>query len=122
MKINGKDFYLEPEEIIKIVANHLGLEPDQIKSIRRKKEWIKGKHIAMSCFRLYTKKSLAEIGLFFNGKDHATVLHATKAVNDQMRFYPAYRNEVEKIMKDLKIKAEEGGDFKGLKFYDTDNA
>ena len=121
-KINGKDFYLEPEVIINTVASQLKLLPDQVKSIIRKKEWIKGKHIAMYCFRSYTKKSLAEIGLFFNGKDHATVLHATKSVNNQMRFYRTYRNEVKEIMKNLKDRAEEAGDFKGLKNYDTDNA
>ncbi|MCE5329387.1 hypothetical protein LLG07_03510 [bacterium] len=89
---------LTPEVIIKKVANHEHLEVDQIKSERRFGPLIAAKHKAMFLVKKYTGLSLAEIGRLFNDKDHATVLHACKSVQNQIDIYPDYREEMKEIM------------------------
>ena len=52
----------------------------QIKS--RKREYVLARQIAMYLISKYSTATLEKIGYQFNGKDHATVLHAKKVVNN----------------------------------------
>jgi len=89
---------LTPEVIIKKVANHEHLEVDQIKSERRFGPLIAAKHKAMFLIKKFTKLSYSEVGELFNGKDHATVIHACKSVQNQMDVYPNYRKKLNEII------------------------
>jgi len=48
----------------------------------KKRELVEARQISMTLCILYTRKSLAYIGLAHGGRDHATVMHAHKAIND----------------------------------------
>lgn len=53
--------------------------PDK-KGVRRKREIVNTRQISMALSKVYTKSSLACIGAFHGGRDHATVLHACKTI------------------------------------------
>lgn len=95
--MNGNEV-LTPEVIITRVASHEHLKVEEIKSERRFGPLIAAKHKAMFLVKKYTGLSLAEIGRLFNDKDHATVLHACKSVQNQIDIYPDYREEMKEIM------------------------
>ena len=71
----------------------------------------------MFYLRKFTNLSYAVIGREF-GKDHATVIHALKSVNDQAEVYAFYRDELEII--NCKIKDTLSEYFERYKHYDTD--
>jgi chromosomal replication initiator protein len=50
-----------------------------------------------------TKASLATIGSQIGGKDHATVLHACKTVNNLIETDKRFRIQIDEIEKKLKI-------------------
>jgi chromosomal replication initiator protein len=50
-----------------------------------------------------TKASLASIGAAIGGKDHATVLHACKTVNNLIDYDKKFRMDLEEIEKRLKM-------------------
>jgi hypothetical protein len=51
----------------------------------------------------YTKSSLSTIGTYIGGKDHATVLHACKTVNNLKDTDKHFREQVERIADEISI-------------------
>ncbi len=111
--------YLEADVIINTVANYFKLPVENVICTKRKREFIKAKHIAMYYFKQFTDMTLYKIGTFFHDKDHATVLHAIKSVNNQKDVYLAYRNELNEVLKKLQIETNRL-DFGKYANYDTD--
>jgi chromosomal replication initiator protein len=50
-----------------------------------------------------TKASLANIGLHCGGKDHATVLHACRTVNNLMETDKRFRQYIEDLEKRISV-------------------
>ncbi len=85
--------------IQKVVCDYFDLPIELMKSKTRKREVVQARQIAMYFAKQYTKSSLATIGARCGGKDHATVLHACKTVNNLMdtdKRFKAYMEELEK--------------------------
>ncbi len=85
--------------IQKVVCDYFNLNVDQLKSKTRKREIVQARQIAMFFAKKYTKASLATIGSQIGKKDHATVLHACRTVNnlrDTDKRFKGYLEEVEK--------------------------
>ena len=88
--------------IQKVVCDYFNLQTDAITSKTRKREIVQARQIAMYFAKNMTKLSLATIGSQIGGKDHATVLHACKTVNnliDTDRQFKGYIDEIEKKLK-----------------------
>ncbi|HCC84547.1 MAG TPA: chromosomal replication initiator protein DnaA [Candidatus Pacebacteria bacterium] len=75
---------VQPEEIIKTVANHFRIKQSAIRGKSRLKELVTARHIAMYLLRQELKLSLEEIGKWFSNRDHTSVLHATQKIEDQV--------------------------------------
>jgi chromosomal replication initiator protein len=85
--------------IQKVVCDYFDLAIDTMKSKTRKREVVQARQIAMYFAKSMTKSSLATIGMHCGGKDHATVLHACRTVNNLMdtdKRFKAYIEELEK--------------------------
>jgi chromosomal replication initiator protein len=85
--------------IQKVVCDYFDLQIDTMKSKTRKREVVQARQIAMFFAKNMTKSSLATIGMHCGGKDHATVLHACRTVNnliDTDKRFKAYIEELEK--------------------------
>ncbi len=68
--------------IQKIVCDYFNIGVDLINSKTRKREIVQARQLAMYFSKKMTKSSLASIGLHCGNKDHATVLHACRTVNN----------------------------------------
>jgi chromosomal replication initiator protein len=108
---------LDPLTIRKEVANHFRVSEDLLMKDTRKREVIKVKHIAMCLCREYTRLSLAQIGMIFGDRDHASVLHACRSVNNQADIYKCYREGLD----ELRLKLIGTDLFERYKSYNTDN-
>ncbi|MEY3774314.1 MAG: hypothetical protein RLZZ129_1094 [Verrucomicrobiota bacterium] len=75
---------LTMETIQKRVADHYQIRHSDMTSKRRPNNIAIPRQIAMYLARTLTKHSLQEIGDAFGGRDHGTVIHACKAVDNMM--------------------------------------
>ncbi len=85
--------------IQKVVCDYFELSIDTLKSKTRKRNIVQARQLAMYFSKQLTKSSLANIGARCGGKDHATVLHACKTVNnlvDTDKDFRLYVQELEK--------------------------
>jgi chromosomal replication initiator protein len=70
------------EDIQRLVANHYNVSRSDILSSRRTATVVRPRQIAMYLSKSLTLRSLPEIGRRFGGRDHTTVLHAVRKVED----------------------------------------
>ena len=71
------------QEIIDTVTRYYGVKPSELLSKRRHKSIALPRQICMWLARKHTRHSLEEIGGYFGGRDHTTVMHAVKAVKSK---------------------------------------
>lgn len=89
--------------IQKIVCEYFGLPSDILQAKTRKREIVQARQIAMFFSKSMTKSSLSTIGSIIGGKDHATVLHACKTVNNLKDTDKRFKSQIEDIERRLKI-------------------
>ncbi len=83
------------ETIQKRVADHFQIRHSDMTSKRRPNNIAIPRQIAMYLSRTLTKHSLQEIGDAYGGRDHGTVIHACKAVDNMMEQDASMRGSVE---------------------------
>ncbi len=89
--------------IQKVVSDYFSIPVDVVNSKTRKREIVQARQIAMYFSKKYTKSSLATIGIHCGNKDHATVLHACRTVNNLLDTDKQFRSYVTEIEKKIKI-------------------
>ena len=85
--------------IQKVVCDYFDIPIETMKSKTRKREIVQCRQLAMFFSKQMTKNSLAMIGKHCGNKDHATVLHACKTVNnlaDTDKRFKGYISDIEK--------------------------
>ena len=92
---------LTMETIQKRVADHYQIRHSDMTSKRRPNNIAIPRQIAMYLARTLTKHSLQEIGDAFGGRDHGTVIHACKAVDNMMEQDSTVRGSVEFLKNQL---------------------
>ena len=70
------------EEIMRQVADHYHLRMSDLLSPRRARSVARPRQVAMFLSKMLTSKSLPDIGRRFGGRDHTTVIHAVKRVEE----------------------------------------
>lgn len=78
--IREADRPLTVDGILKAVAEHFGLKPQELKARKRTKGIAQPRQLAMFLARELTDHSLSDIGKQMGGKDHATVIYACKQI------------------------------------------
>ena len=91
------------EYIQKVVCDYFDLPIELMKSKTRKREVVQARQIAMYFSKKMTKSSLANIGMHCGGKDHATVLHACRTVNNLAETDKNFRAYLVDLEKKLSI-------------------
>ena len=70
------------DEIQKAVSIHFDLKPIDLVSARRARAVARPRQIAMYLAKRLTTRSLPEIGRKFGGRDHSTVIHAVRRIEE----------------------------------------
>ncbi|HEY4800225.1 MAG TPA: helix-turn-helix domain-containing protein, partial [Bacteroidia bacterium] len=89
--------------IQKVVCDYFNLSIELLKSKTRKREVVQARQIAMYFAKQMTKSSLATIGMHCGGKDHATVLHACRTVNNLMDTDKKFRHYIQELDKKINL-------------------
>ncbi|MBI2119579.1 MAG: chromosomal replication initiator protein DnaA [Elusimicrobia bacterium] len=102
LKKEDVDRPISMEIIQEVVAKHFNLEIKELKSKKRTDAIAWPRQITMYLARVLTDLSTTEIGNFFGGKDHTTVLHACEKVKAKLAESPFVSSLVNKITQEIK--------------------
>ena len=73
------------EDIMKVVGRHYNVAKADLLSPRRARTVVVPRQVGMYLAKKLTSRSLPEIGRRFGGRDHSTVLHAVRKIDEQIR-------------------------------------
>ena len=99
--INQSNKLINVETIQNVVAAHFNLNIHEMLSVRRSRSLARPRQIAMYLSKQYTTNSLPDIGRKFLNRDHTTVIHAVKKINELMNKDNEIRQNVLEIKKKL---------------------
>jgi chromosomal replication initiator protein len=83
------------EDIQRVVARHYNVSRQELVSNRRTRVIVKPRQIAMYLAKTMTPRSFPEIGRRFGGRDHTTVLHAVRKIEELIGADTKLGHEVE---------------------------
>lgn len=83
------------EDIQRIVARHYNVSRQELVSNRRTRVIVKPRQIAMYLSKTMTPRSFPEIGRRFGGRDHTTVLHAVRKIEEMIAADQKLSHEIE---------------------------
>ncbi|MDR0502908.1 MAG: chromosomal replication initiator protein DnaA [Treponema sp.] len=95
-----KQANLSMDIIIRAVAEHFRLTPNDLKGKKRNQSIVFPRQLAMYISREITDYSTTEIGQEFGGRDHSTVLHSVEKIQGQLLTDPTLDSTIE-IIKSL---------------------
>jgi len=93
---------LDLNAILSVVAEYFHLRPSDLKSKRRTRSIALPRQVAMYLCRQLTSASLPEIGRFFGGKDHTTVIHSCNKILNSLAKDPKITSSVNDLLRTLK--------------------
>ena len=88
-------------QTVDLLCKYYKLEPELIQTRSKKQEVAHARQIAMYLSKKYTDSSYARIGALLGKRNHATVIHACKTVNDWIETHKSLRSDIQTIEKIL---------------------
>jgi chromosomal replication initiator protein len=85
------------QDIMNIVTHRYDVKLSDLQGRRRSRSIAFPRQVCMYLARQYTHHSLEEIGGFFGGRDHTTVLHANKLIANRKATDLGFRSRLEEI-------------------------
>jgi len=96
--INNKE--VTADFIIKIVAEHFNVTVDDIVSKKRNSEFVEPRQVVMYLCNTMTNNSLTTIAKILNKKDHTTIIHGIRKIEDEMKVNEELKNKIH-ILKNM---------------------
>ena len=91
------------DEIQKRVAEHFNIRLGEMTSARRARAVARPRQVAMYLAKQLTTRSLPEIGRKFGGRDHTTVMHAVRKIEELKLSDRALAEDVELLRRMLQM-------------------
>lgn len=91
----------EIPHIAATVAKHYRLKLAELRGPSRRKAVVAARSIAIHLARKITQASLDGIGRYFGGRDHTTMMHSCRKIEELLRDDPAFRKEIEELEKSI---------------------
>ena len=92
---------ITPDHIRAVVAHRWGVRADALSSKRRTKDVTLPRQVAMYLIKDILGISLVRVGGFFGGRDHSTVIHSIRKVEDLLERDADFRQQVEAARADV---------------------
>ena len=99
--LRANDRRVTIEEIQKQVASHFNVRISDMHSARRARSVARPRQVAMYLAKQLTSRSLPEIGRKFGGRDHTTVMHAVRKVEELRGHDTTFDEDVELLRRML---------------------
>ncbi len=102
--INSNNKSINVEFIQNLVAAHFNLNIQELLSARRSRSLARPRQIAMYLAKQHTTNSLPDIGRKFSNRDHTTVIHAVKKINELIKNDNEIKESVAELKKKITLK------------------
>jgi chromosomal replication initiator protein len=89
------------QQILRAVCSYYSVKVDDIKGHKRTKDLVIPRHIAMYLIYDLTKTPYMSIGDFLGGRDHTTILHGVKKVEDELKDIAKTKQDVANIVQNV---------------------
>ena len=99
--LRASDRRVSIEEIQKRVAEHYRIRTSDMHSARRARAVARPRQVAMYLAKQLTSRSLPEIGRKFGGRDHTTVMHAVRKVEELRKLDSGFCEDVDLLRRML---------------------
>jgi chromosomal replication initiator protein len=99
---------LSPASIVRVVSRRFGVPVTRLRDRDRMQSVAMARQCAMGLIRELTTLPLGEIGKYFGGRDHSTVLHACQRFRELMATNAEFQQEVRQIRVVLGVPDEPG--------------
>lgn len=99
--LRANDRRVTIDEIQKKVAEYYSIRVSDMHSPRRARSVARPRQVAMYLSKQLTTRSLPEIGRKFGGRDHTTVIHAVKKVEELLRIEKSMCEDIELLRRTL---------------------
>ncbi|WP_200762922.1 chromosomal replication initiator protein DnaA [Nitrosophilus alvini] len=101
-QIKEKQENISMEKIIKVVSKELNIKPSEIKSRSRSRNIVSARRIVIYLARTLTPNSMPTLAQFFGMKDHTSVSHAMKKINEIMEKDENFKVKIEELIHKIK--------------------
>jgi len=102
--LKGSQREITIEGIQKTICDYFNIKIGDLKAKRRTKNIAVPRQVAMYLCRKYTETSFPVIGDKFGGRDHSTVIHASKTIEKKIKEDPYMLTTIEKLERNLNVK------------------
>ena len=85
------------QQVINAVTDHFNVRLSDLQSKRRHKSITWPRQVCMWLARRHTRYSLEEIGGYFGGRDHTTVMHSIRIVEQYLKETPDFSRQIEQL-------------------------
>ncbi|WP_407923886.1 chromosomal replication initiator protein DnaA [Curvivirga aplysinae] len=99
--LRANDRRITIEEIQKRVAEHYSIKLSEMHSARRSRAIARPRQVAMYLAKQLTSRSLPEIGRKFGGRDHTTVMHAVRKIDELRQSDSSFSEDVDLLRRML---------------------
>jgi chromosomal replication initiator protein len=96
-----QDKQVSIDNIQKVVADYYKIKVSDLLSKRRSRSVARPRQVAMALSKELTNHSLPEIGEAFGGRDHTTVLHATRKIKELQQINSDIQADVKNLTRTL---------------------
>lgn len=96
-----KNKEITPYLIIEVVAEHFGVDPEDITSKKRNSEFVLPRQVVMYLCRNMLDISLNNIGKILGKKDHTTIIHGIKKIEEDLPHNEELKNKIDIIRKKI---------------------
>jgi chromosomal replication initiator protein len=104
-----KDVFASPKQpnmsidiIQRVVAEYFNLSPNDLKGKKKTQNIVFPRQMAMYIAREITEFSTTELGQSFGGRDHTTVMHSCKIIEDRIRSDPTLDPAIQNLIRMIK--------------------
>ena len=92
---------ITPNLIMQMVCEHFGVSPEDITSKKRNSEFVLPRQVVMYLCRNMLAISLSNIGKILGKKDHTTIIHGIKKIEEDLLVNEDLKNKIEIIKKKI---------------------
>ena len=98
------DHPLTIDDIVETVCNHFNVSPSAVNGKSRRRELVVARQVSMFLAQKYTKMPASRIGKLVGNRDHSTVIHSCKHIEQLMQVDKTFRDELQSIENSFRIK------------------
>ncbi|RJQ48970.1 MAG: chromosomal replication initiator protein DnaA [Nitrospiraceae bacterium] len=100
--LHDEERALTVEYVLKNVCEYFGLKLQDIRAKKRTRDIAFPRQVAMYLSKMLTDSSLSEIGKNFGGKDHSTVIHACKLIEERRKKDEEFDKKIDYLIKKIR--------------------